>query len=110
MVYLAWVDCQTLEDYVHAISGYSGSAGMDALPGLDGLSAAMGALPGLDGLSAAKGSCMSFQVILGLQVWMLYLAWMDIQTLKDYMFVVLGHPGSVVLGGQLGLDGWTGRH
>lgn len=50
------MDCQTLEDYVHAISGYSGSTGLDALPGLDGLSAAMGALPGLDGLSAAKGS------------------------------------------------------
>ena len=42
MIYLAGVDCRTLEDYVHAISGYSGSTGMDALPGLDGLSAAKG--------------------------------------------------------------------
>ena len=104
MLYLARLDCQLLKDHMYVISGYSGSTGMDALPGLDGL-------------SAAKGSCMSFQIILGLQVWMVYLAWMDGLADAKGLYVcgfrssrVYRSGWSTWLDGLPGLNRSIGRH
>ena len=97
MLYLDWMDCQLLKDHMYVISGYYGSTGIDAVPGFDGQ-------PDTKGLYVcgfrSSGICRSG--------WSTWVGWMDWQTLKDYMFVVLGRPGSIGPDGLPGLDGLPG--